>query len=210
MALLLAVNPSNGQAKTNTIDGCGRPRMDRIRGDPDQTRRLLVHEQLSNCRRHDTTARRAHLQSRGRSIPRADARRLLVSRLERRRRGRRADAESGRALGKPDGRRDAAAHGQLRNRLRPVRDRSETRRPGRDRGAGRCCSAASPTCGSARSWASARPGATRARAASSCCCRRITRAPCPMATWRPSRRPTAWCSACAAFNPPAAPHSGRR
>ena len=120
------------------------------------------------------------------------------------------DAKSGRAVGEPDGRRDAPAHRQHRNRLRVVRHRLEARRAGRDRGAGQSCSAACPTCGSARSWASAPPAATRARAASSCCCRRITTAPRPTDTWLPNRRPIAWCSACVAFNRPAAPRRRSR
>ena len=151
-------------------------------------------------RRRDATAGGAGFQSRGRSLPRADARRLLVSRVERDEGCWSEDTESGRVVGEPDGRRDAPPHRQHRNRLRAVRDRPEARRPGRDRSAGQ--SARRPVRSVAARDHGDRPNrrATRARAASSCFCPRITTAPRPTATWLPSRKLTAWCLACAAFS----------
>ena len=104
----------NGHAIIDTeIDSSGRPRVVRDRDGQDPARGFRVQEQLSNRGRRDTTAGGAGLQSRRRSVPRADARRLLVSRLERHRGSRSENAESGRAVGEPDGRRDAPAHRQL-------------------------------------------------------------------------------------------------
>ena len=66
-----------------------RPRVVRHRDGQDPSRELRLQEQLSSRRRRETAAGRADLQSRGRSLSRADARRLLVSRVERHR-GRRS------------------------------------------------------------------------------------------------------------------------
>jgi hypothetical protein len=121
--------------RNNAVQRYSPPRLDRYRDDQNPTRGFRLHEQLSNGRCGHTPSGRARLQPRGRSLPHADARRVLVSRLERRRRRWRANAESDRLVGEPDGRRDAPAHRQLRNGVRTLRRRLETRRTGRGRSA---------------------------------------------------------------------------